>query len=94
MSLEWGLQNVLIESDCLQATLEVHKTRPSFIEGGGLVADIKDLLSMFNVCKITHVLRNLNKLAHKVAKAPIDRIGPVVWSGGLPPFVVPTDLME
>ena len=59
---------IQLESDSLVVVKEVIKKDESSCECGSFIADIVDLSSEFESCKVSHVNRKENILAHNLAK--------------------------
>ncbi|XVF23130.1 hypothetical protein REPUB_Repub13aG0011300 [Reevesia pubescens] len=87
LAYEWGLREVILETDCLQAVNEIRRQGRSLIQAGCLVDDIRELSSLFNSCNIVFVRRSANRLAHDLAKSSTDVQAKIIWPGGLPPNV-------
>ncbi|XVF21078.1 hypothetical protein REPUB_Repub12eG0059700 [Reevesia pubescens] len=94
LAYEWGLRDVILETDCLQALTEIRREGHSLIQDGFLVADIRKLSSLFNTCNIVFVRRSANILAHDLAKSSTDAQTKIICPGGLPPNVCNMDSVE
>ncbi|XVF18972.1 hypothetical protein REPUB_Repub11eG0070400 [Reevesia pubescens] len=82
---EWSLPCVILETDCLQAVQEISKKGESFAVGDCMVADIRYISCTFNKCSFVNVEREVNSLAHELAKLPNCNNSHVTYPGGLPP---------
>ncbi|XVF86532.1 hypothetical protein PTKIN_Ptkin18bG0048700 [Pterospermum kingtungense] len=87
LATEFAYQHILVESDCLLAVNEIHKQGESFSEWYGLVKDIVEATLPFFSCAITHVHREVNRLADSVAKSLAWDCSCMIWRDCLPPDV-------
>ncbi|XP_074289342.1 uncharacterized protein LOC141614496 [Silene latifolia] len=83
-AVQRGIQNVEIESDCLQV-IEVLKDRKTGRSGfAHLIEDILDCSTKFQSVIWSHVSRNNNCVAHALAHCFPCVSGKVVWDDDLP----------
>jgi hypothetical protein len=61
-------QSTLVESDCLNLTREVQKPIDTRTNHAGILVEIKGAMSLPSDCKVHHVLRGANEIAHALAQ--------------------------
>ncbi|OMO50310.1 hypothetical protein CCACVL1_30518 [Corchorus capsularis] len=72
IALEYDIQDCIIESDCLIAVTEINNKTLVWWEGGVLIYEIRELVSLFDRCSIVHAHREANLLAHRLAHIDVD----------------------
>ena len=82
-----GLQQVIIEGDCLALIMKLRKKQRPTGNVGRLVDDILKLSSNFNFCAFSFVKRNGNKIAHALAHLKLYVSSPRVWFKDGPDYV-------
>ncbi|XVF53261.1 hypothetical protein PTKIN_Ptkin05aG0085200 [Pterospermum kingtungense] len=81
----YGLLVQLVESDFLGAINEIHRGTSSFLPWLNLIMDIDLFAAYCGVHKFSHVTRDANELAHKIAKSHCLQGTLSVWQFALPP---------
>ncbi|XP_062006807.1 uncharacterized protein LOC133723945 isoform X2 [Rosa rugosa] len=76
---------VMFEADCLQVVQAICAEGEDTSDFGRIIDDISSLLSSLAGSFFSHVYRESNKLAHKVAKYALLSGAQVSWSGHVPP---------
>ena len=69
---ELNFHNVILESDCLIVVNEIAKKQDSFCVWASILQDIQDLSLEFSSCSFRHVNREVNELAHSIARVHCD----------------------
>ena len=68
IALDKGYKNILLETNSLIAVNEIEKGFLSLCERGNIVFDICFYIAQCDRCKVGHVKREANRLAHNLAK--------------------------
>ncbi|PRQ48336.1 putative ribonuclease H-like domain-containing protein [Rosa chinensis] len=76
---------VMFKTDCLQVVQAICAEGEDTSVFGRIIDDISSLLSSLAGSFFSHVYRESNKLAHKVAKYALLSSAQVSWSGHVPP---------
>ena len=91
---ELNFHNVILESDCLIMVNEIAKKQDSFCEWASILQDIQDLSLEFSSCSFRHVNREVNELAHSIARVPCDIGDRKIWRRILSPHLCNYDLIS
>ena len=67
-SLEQGYLSVHVEGDALNVIKSINQGNVAFSAMGNLIQEARAIKSRFQVCKVMHIRRDGNKVAHAVAK--------------------------
>ena len=82
-SLEEGLENVSVATDCLSVVQRIVSTNLDRSPCGTVIKDIKQLCASFTACSIYHVRREHNVAAHLLSRS-CNQLVCRVWRG-VPP---------
>jgi hypothetical protein len=66
LTTKWVKQSTLVESDCLNLIREVQKTTGSTY--AGILVEIKGAMGLLPDCKVSHIQREANEIAHTLAQ--------------------------
>jgi ribonuclease HI len=82
-ALQWlrqeQLSNVQIETDCLQVVQAIHNKSRNNTEFGVVIELCRSLLYLIPNCKVSHVRRQANRVAHDLAQATRFYVGPQIF---------------
>ncbi|XP_062028683.1 uncharacterized protein LOC133744623 [Rosa rugosa] len=82
------IQNVCIESDCMEAVYEANCTNYALLANGGLVDDIQAMWSRLQGVTICHTPRTCNAVAHRLAALGFEATIGEVWFDYAPPCII------
>ncbi|KAK1571513.1 hypothetical protein Q3G72_018476 [Acer saccharum] len=74
-----GLLPALLESDALSVVNEINAKEPSFADVGVVVSDILGVLGGVRVLSVNFAPRDVNVVAHGLAKLALSYVGEWVW---------------
>ncbi|KAM5552059.1 hypothetical protein ABKV19_026762 [Rosa sericea] len=83
-----GLQNVTIESDCLEATEEVMSDNYEFSIHAGLIDDIKMAMQRGRGVKLQHEAQTCNIVAHRLANIAFEAEHRTIWYSVAPDIIL------
>ncbi|XP_062005779.1 uncharacterized protein LOC133722953 [Rosa rugosa] len=81
---QFSLAPVVFETDCLQLVNAIQADGEDISEFGRVVDDISHALSILQNCQFSHVGREANVLAHKLAKCALGTGLILSWCGSVP----------
>src|ERR1044072_111734 len=87
LALEKGYRELIVESDCLKVVNAINTASPllSYLEL--LIQEIVILSHAFSNISFNHVFREANKVAHNLAKVPINGTEQI-WMGSVPSQII------
>lgn len=68
--LQRGEQKLIVESDSLLSVRAVHHKKNYLLEVGHVIEDCKMFLHSMSDCRVTHIRKQANKVAHSIARIP------------------------
>jgi hypothetical protein len=71
---------IQIETDCLQVVQELNGKRRNDTEFGSIIEECRRLLVLNLNCKVNHVRRQANRVAHELAQATRFTASPQVFN--------------
>ncbi|XP_062028992.1 uncharacterized protein LOC133744998 [Rosa rugosa] len=82
------VQSVVIESDCLEATLDIGNQRYDLIDYSAIIDDIRMTLASFLGVQICFAPRTCNAVAHRLASIAFDENYTSVWIDKVPECIL------
>ena len=79
-----GLSHVVFEADCLKLVRASSSEAEDDSSFGMIVEDVRSILLDMPSARFSHVYREANSLAHKVAKFALFQYVQLSWYGSLP----------
>lgn len=79
-----GIENFILENDCLVIVSEINKDNESFMDQCVLVHETRTLMKMFQICNVTHVHRIGNEAAHRLVRRAWNVEDIEMWRDGVP----------
>jgi hypothetical protein len=85
--VELGYQRIILEGDALEIVQALRNKDPSWSRYGQLIEDTKAKLNSLPFWTVSHVCRNANEPAHRLAQAAIHQSCEGVWLQNIPGFI-------
>jgi hypothetical protein len=82
-----GIQHLHIEGDALEIVQALLLQESCWSRYGFLVEDTRTLLNSFQSWQVSHVRREANEVAHRLAKVAITQSLNYVWRDSPPSFI-------
>ena len=83
-----GFTNIILEGDSLPVILKILQLDPSLSFIGNLTEKVKSMKKNFRKCKIQHVKREANGVAHSLAKSAFNLSEDVYWVEECPDHLI------
>ena len=93
MAYSRGFQNIIVESDSLQIVQALCSSSPDLSSFGLIVKDSREIASAITGVSFTHIRRQANEVAHKLACFNLSSITPALWFEE-PPYIILDVLFE
>ena len=93
IAIDKGYKNILLETDSLIAVTEIEKGFLSLCEWGNIIFDICYFIEKCDRCRVGHVKREANSLAHNLAKISGFADYDMIWRWELPSSVCNVDYL-
>ena len=93
-ALDLGFQHAILETDSLVLVKALHDDIEFLLAVGLVLNEIRSMVNLFNELHYSHVKREGNIIAHKLAHHVICVSGAVVWMEDVPPLLFPVVLTE
>ncbi|XP_074377163.1 uncharacterized protein LOC141718682 [Apium graveolens] len=90
--LQRGERKLIVESDSLLSIQAVHHKKNYLLEVGHVIEDCKMFLHSMPDCRVTHIRKQANKVAHSTARIPCSIICSIVFTS--PPSYLLETLMN
>ena len=88
-ALDLGFQHAILETDSLVLVKALHDDIEFLLAVGLVLNEIRSMVNLFNELHYSHVKRESNIVAHKLAHHAICVSGAVVWMEDVPPLLFP-----
>ncbi|KAL2897058.1 Uncharacterized protein RDABS01_038841 [Bienertia sinuspersici] len=79
VTMEAGLRNLIIESDCLKVIQDVKQKKQESTATGSIIYDILHLVKSCSFVEFSHVKREANQVAHHLARVSSSYDEMYVW---------------
>ncbi|XP_019190315.1 PREDICTED: uncharacterized protein LOC109184732 [Ipomoea nil] len=89
---EQGLNNIILESDCLLFCNAFHSRSVDFSYVGLYIKQCRSIAMDIGIVHVSHVRRSANRVAHELARATGSMAGSVVWTQ-VPPSCI-SDILQ
>ena len=81
---ELSLFNIIVEGDCLHVIQALKRSSPYPLLFGHIIDETKRLGQVLRSCMFQHVRRDVNRLAHNLAKKAVLSTDLEIWVEDLP----------
>ncbi|GLT25951.1 hypothetical protein SLA2020_010490 [Shorea laevis] len=91
-ALRWArdlmIDTVVVETDCASIVTAINGDTLSLNSNlGFIILDCKHLMASFTICRLQHVGRSGNSVAHELARRALQAEGDFAWVGRTPDFI-------
>ncbi|GKV36865.1 hypothetical protein SLEP1_g44951 [Rubroshorea leprosula] len=91
-ALKWAkdlmLDKVVVETDCASIVTAINCDTYCFNSSlRHILMDCKNLMASFTICRLQHVGRNGNSVAHELARRALQAEDDLIWFGETPKFI-------